>query len=127
AREVDVATHETDEVLLEQRLDQEATVVDRFRDDRLRELTVDELGEESLRRTFVDAQPHAGRALAQVGDQRGHQPTTRSADDAEARVSGIEALQQRDVGAHRLELAVDPSRAVEHEQAGLGWLRSAAT
>ena len=103
-------------------LDDESAVVDRLGDDGLRELAVDELGEEPLRRTLVDAEAHSRRAVAQVGDQRGHQPTTRGADHTEARVARVEPLQQREVGAHRLELAVDPTRAVEHEDAELGGL-----
>ena len=64
-----------------------------------------------------------GARVAQVGDQRGNQPTTRGADHAEARVARVEPLQQREVGAHRLELAVDPTRAVEHERRRTPWAR----
>ncbi len=116
---------ETDEVFFEQRLHLEATIVDRFGDDGLRELAVDQLGEEPFRRALVHAQPHAGCPLTQVGDQRGHEPATRGADHAEARVSGVETLEQRDVGAHRFELALDATRTVEHQQAELGGLGAA--
>ncbi len=116
---------ETDEVLFEQRLHLEATIVDRFGDDGLRELAVDELGEEPFRRTLVHAQPHAGGALPQVGDERGHEPATRGADHPEARVPGVETLEQRDVGAHRFELPLHTTRTVEHQQTELGRLRTA--
>ena len=119
ARQLDIAADETDELLLEQVLDDESAVVDRLGDDGLRELAVDELGEEPLRRTLVDAEAHSRRAVAQVGDQRGNEPTARGTDHTEARVARVEPLQQREVGAHRLELAVDPTRAVEHEDAEL--------
>ena len=107
------------------RLHLEATIVDRFGDDGLRELAVDQLGEEPFRRTLVHAQPHAGCALAQVGDQRGHEPATRGADHAEARVPGVETLEQRDVGAHRFELPLHPTRTVEHQQTEFGGLCTA--
>ena len=110
-------------VLLEEVLHDESAVVDRLGDDRLRELAVDHLGEQPLRRTLVHAQAHARRALAEVGDERGHQPAARGADDAEARVPGLETLQQREVGAHRFELALHPARPLEHEQRRTRWAR----
>ena len=38
---------------------------------------------------------------------------------------GFETLQHREVGAHRLELAVHPARSLEHDAAELGGLRAA--
>ena len=55
----------------------------------------------------------------------GHQPPARGTDHSEARVPGVETLQQCDVGAHRFELALDAPRAVEHEQTELGRLGTA--
>ena len=87
ARQLDVAADQPDELLLEQVVDDQSPVVDRLGDDGLRELAVDQLGEEPLRRTLVHAQPHARRALAQVGDERRDQPPARGTDHAEARRS----------------------------------------
>ena len=107
-------------------LDDQPPVVHGFGDDGLRELAVDQLGEEPLRRALVHAQPHTRRAFAEVGDQRRHQPPARGADHAEPRVPGFEPLQQREVGAHRLELAVHAAGALEHERAELGRLGAPA-
>ena len=117
--------HQSDQCLLQKVFDREAAVVDRFGDDRLRELALDHFAPQSFGRALVDAQAHAGRPHPQVGNERGHEPAARGADDAEARVARFETLQHGEVGSHRLQLALHTAPAFQHDRAELGGLRAA--
>ena len=95
-------------------------VDDRLGHDRLRELPFGDLGGEPLRCTLGDPQRERGCLAAEVGHDRGHEPAADRADGPERGVTGLEALEHREVGPQVFELAADVAGPLEHERAELG-------
>ena len=115
-----VVGHEPDEVLLQEVLHRQPGVDDRLGDDRHRHLVAHHLGGQPLRGALVDAEHDARGPLAEVADQGRHQPAAGGAHDTEAGVARLEALEEREVDPHGLELAPDAAGPVEHHPAELG-------
>ena len=105
---------------VEELLDREPLVAHRLGDDRLRELLVSTSASSRSDAPSLTRSSMPGRALAQVGDERGHEPPARGADDAEAGPADLQALQRGDVLVEHLELAPDPAGVGEHDLARLG-------
>ena len=114
-RHVQALGHQADEILLEEVLDGQPGVDDGLGDDRHRHLVVHDLGGQALRRPLVDAEHDARGPLLEVADQGRDEPAAGRAHDPEAGVAGLEALEEREVDPHGLELAPDAAGPLQHD------------
>ena len=105
-----VGGREEHEILGEEGHDQDVRVVHRPVEDGEVETTVHELGEHGDRGALGDDDPDPRVALADLGEQLGHEPTGRGADDADAYVARYLLAERGEVGDDGFELGGDAAR-----------------
>ena len=111
---------EQEQVLGEQRFDDELGIVDRQMDDRRVELPRQQVRHECRGRAVLDDDPHVRVLLAEQAEELRHQPPRGGADHAEPGLAGHRRVAAGRVGGDVVDLAQHSTRPFHHPGAVLG-------